>query len=163
MKEFLLAPWPWWFSGIIIGLIVPLLQWFSGKDFGVSTSLQEIGALCARGKGPDYLKNFDWRSGLWTLVFAAGVVIGGWIANSLLSQEPIAFLPQSFHSTGGIIRLLAGGFLVGFGSRYAGGCTSGHSITGIANLNLPSLIATLFFFAGGLAVTWGLGSWLVLK
>ena len=59
---------------------------------------------------------------------------------------------------GGALKLLVGGFLIGFGTRYAGGCTSGHSITGISNFNLPSLLATICFFAGGLAVTWGLGS-----
>ncbi|MDF1810862.1 MAG: YeeE/YedE thiosulfate transporter family protein [Verrucomicrobiales bacterium] len=157
MIDFIMAPWPWWFSGIIIGLIVPLLYLLSGKGFGVSTSFQEVGALCARGTGPDYLKNFDWRAGLWTLVFAGGIILGGYLANSILSREPITFLPESFHSTGGMIKLLIGGFLVGFGTRYAGGCTSGHAINGIANLNLPSLIATIFFFVGGLAVTWGLG------
>ena len=62
-----------------------------------------------------------------------------------------------FTSLKGISLLLIGGFLVGFGARYAGGCTSGHAITGIANLNWPSLVATVFFFVGGLAVTWGLG------
>ena len=160
MKEFLMEPWPWWFSGIIIGLIVPLLYLLSGKGFGVSTSFQEMGALCSRGKGPEYLRNFDWRAGMWTLVFSAGIVLGGFLANSVFSDQPIAFLPESFHSTGGIVRLLIGGFLVGFGTRYAGGCTSGHAINGIANLNLPSLIATIFFFVGGLAVTWLLGSFL---
>jgi len=159
MIEFLMNPWPWWFSGIIIGLIVPLLYLTSGKGFGVSTSFQEVGALCSRGNsGPDYLKSFNWRAGMWTLVFAAGIALGGYVANSLLSREAIQFLPESFHSTGGMIRLLIGGFLVGFGTRYAGGCTSGHAINGIANLNLPSLVATIFFFVGGLAVTWGLGS-----
>lgn len=157
MREFLLQPWPWWFSGILIGLVVPLLYFLSGKGFGISTSFQELGALCTRGRGPDYLKNFDWRAGLWTVVFAVGILIGGFLANFVLSSEPIAFLPDFYHSPGGMIRLLVGGFLVGFGTRYAGGCTSGHAITGIANLNLPSLIATVFFFVGGLAVTWGLG------
>lgn len=158
MKEFLLQPWPWWFSGTIIGLIVPLLYLLSGKGFGVSTSFQELGALCCRGRGPDYLRNFDWRSGLWTLVFAVGISIGGFIAVHWLSTNPINFLPESYHSTGGMIKLLIGGWLIGFGTRYAGGCTSGHAINGIANLNLPSLIATIFFFVGGVAVTWGLGN-----
>jgi len=159
MKEFLMEPWPWWFSGLLIGLIVPLLHWLGGKDFGISTSFQQMGALCTRGvKAPAYLREFNWRAGMWTLVFAAGVVLGGFIANYFLSNQPIAFLPESYHSAGGIARLLIGGVLVGFGTRYAGGCTSGHAINGIANLNLPSLIATIFFFVGGLAVTWGLGT-----
>ncbi len=158
MKDFLLDPWPWWFSGILIGLIVPLLYLLSGKAFGVSTSFQELGALCARGRGPDYFKSFNWRAGLWTVVFAVGIALGGFTAAFVLSRDGIDFLPASYHSPGGVIRLLVGGFLVGFGTRYAGGCTSGHAINGISNRNLPSLIATVFFFVGGLAVTWGLGS-----
>lgn len=153
-----MSPWPWWFSGVIIGLIVPLLYLVSGKGFGVSTSFQELGALCCKFKGPEYLSKFDWRAGLWTLVFAAGIVIGGWVAVNLLSDQPIAFLPETFHSPSGVVKLLVGGILIGFGTRYAGGCTSGHAINGISNLNLPSLIATIFFFVGGIAVTWVLGS-----
>jgi uncharacterized membrane protein YedE/YeeE len=77
-----------------------------------------------------------------------------------MCAEPVQLLPESFASPSGAAKLLFGGFLVGFGTRYAGGCTSGHSITGIANLNWPSLLATICFFAGGLAVTWGLGNFL---
>ena len=154
--DFILQPWPWWFSGILIGLTVPLLYLLAGKAFGISTSFQEVGALC--GSKLDYLKNHKWRSGIWTLVFAAGIALGGFISVALLSSEPIEFLPSSFYSVGGAVRLVIGGVLIGFGTRYAGGCTSGHSITGIANLNWPSLVATIFFFVGGLAVTFGLGN-----
>lgn len=158
MKEFIMSPWPWWFSGVIIGLIVPLLYLVSGKGFGVSTSFQELGALCCKNKGPEYLRNFDWRAGVWTLVFVAGIIIGGWVGRHLLSNHPIAFLPETFHSPSGVLKLIVGGILIGFGTRYAGGCTSGHAINGISNLNLPSLIATIFFFVGGIAVTWIFGS-----
>ena len=82
---------------------------------------------------------------------------GGFLATRFLCAEPIAFLPAHYHSLGGALRLLIGGFCVGFGARYAGGCTSGHAISGISNLNWPSLLATACFFAGGLVVTWGLG------
>jgi uncharacterized membrane protein YedE/YeeE len=157
MNEFLMQPWPWWFSGVLVGLTVPLLYFLAGKSFGISTSFQEVGAMC----GPcnlDYLKDHKWRSGIWTVVFAVGIGIGGFVAVNLLSSNPVEFLPSSFVSVGGAFRLLIGGVLVGFGTRYAGGCTSGHAITGIANLNWPSLVATIFFFVGGLAVTWGLGT-----
>ncbi len=153
----IMQSWPWWVSGILIGLTVPLLYIFVGKAFGISTSLQEAGALCAPHSKLEYLSKFDRRANLWTLVFALGIAIGAFIATKFLSEEPAQLLPESFDSVGGGIRLLLGGFLIGFGTRYAGGCTSGHSITGIANLNWPSLVATMFFFAGGLAVTWGLG------
>ncbi|MEM7454313.1 MAG: YeeE/YedE thiosulfate transporter family protein [Planctomycetota bacterium] len=158
--EFILQPWPWWFSGILIGLTVPLLYLLTGQGFGISTSFQQVGAMCFPNSKYPYLREFNRRKGMWTLMFAIGIAIGGYVANSLLSAQPVEFLPESFVSTSGAIRSFAGGVLIGFGTRYAGGCTSGHSITGISNLNWPSLVATIFFFAGGLAVTWGLGSFL---
>ena len=156
--ESIMQPWPWWLSGILIGLTVPLLYFLAGKAFGISTSLQEVGALCAHNSKIEYLNKFDRKANLWTIVFAVGIGIGAFLATRFLSDDPKPFLPESFANLSGAIKLLVGGFLIGFGTRYAGGCTSGHSITGISNLNWPSLLATICFFAGGLAVTWGLGS-----
>jgi uncharacterized membrane protein YedE/YeeE len=153
-----MQPWPWWFSGILIGLTVPLLYFLTGQGFGISTSFQQIGAMCSPASKLSYLKDFDRRKGMWTLMFATGIAIGGYVANQFLSATPVEFLPESFMNVGGGIKLFVGGILIGFGTRYAGGCTSGHAITGIANLNWPSLVATIFFFVGGLGVTWGLGS-----
>lgn len=155
--NWIMQPWPWWASGILIGLTVPLLYLLAGKAFGISTSLQQAGAMCAPNSKLEYFNKYDRKGNLWTIVFAVGIAIGSFIAVTFLSNEPVTFLPESFQSLGGGIKLLVGGFLIGFGTRYAGGCTSGHSITGIANLNWPSLIATIFFFVGGLATTWGLG------
>lgn len=158
--EFLMQPWPWWLSGVLVGLTVPLLYLLAGKGFGISTSLQQIGAMCCSGSKLSYFRDYDQRKGLWTLMFVMGIVGGGFIATQYLSSTPVEFLPDSYLSLPGAIRLLVGGVLIGFGTRYAGGCTSGHAITGIANLNWPSLVATIFFFVGGLAVTWGLGRFL---
>lgn len=156
--DFIMQPWPFWLSGILIGLTVPLLYWLTGQGFGISTSLQQIGAMCAPRSKWSYFQNYNRRTGLWTLLFAVGIVIGGFVASRFLSAQPVEFLPEFYHTAGGAARLLVGGILIGFGTRYAGGCTSGHAITGIANLNWPSLVATIFFFVGGLTVTWGLGS-----
>ena len=160
MIDFLLQPWPWWLSGIMIGLTVPLLYIMAGKPFGISTSLRHIGAACTPNVGFDYIRNHDWRGGSWNLVFVVGIIVGSFIAVTFLSSAPVDLLPASYYSMGGAIRLLGGGVLVGFGTRYAGGCTSGHAITGLSNLNWPSLVATACFFIGGLAVTWGLGSFI---
>ena len=156
--DFIMQPWPWWFSGILVGLTVPLLYFLTGQGFGISTSFQQIGALCSPNSKLAYFRDFNKRKGMWTLMFAIGIATGGFIANHWLSTEPVEFLSESFMTVGGAIRLLIGGVLIGFGTRYAGGCTSGHAITGISNLNWPSLVATIFFFVGGLTVTWGLGS-----
>lgn len=158
--NWIMQPWPWWLSGILIGLTVPLLYIFAGKAFGISTSLQQVGAMCAPNSNMEYLRGHDRKAHFWTLVFVAGIGVGAFIASHYLSSDPKPLLPASYKSVAGGIKLLIGGFLVGFGSRYAGGCTSGHSITGISNLNWPSLVATIAFFAGGLAVTWGLGHFL---
>jgi len=119
--------------------------WPTGQGFGISTSFQQIGALCSPNSKLNYFRDFNKRKGMWTLMFAAGVAAGGFIANHWLSAQPVVFLPESYMSMGGAVRLLIGGILVGFGTRYAGGCTSGHAITGISNLNWPSLVATIFF------------------
>ncbi len=158
--DWIMQPWPWWLSGLLIGLVVPLLYILAGKDFGISTSLQQIGAMCVPNSKLEYFSNYDRQGGLWTLVFVIGIGIGGYLGSHWLSSQPIEFLPESYLSVSGGIKLLLGGFLIGFGTRYAGGCTSGHAITGISNLNWPSLVATIFFFVGGLAVTWGLGSFI---
>jgi len=156
--EQIMQPWPWWVSGILIGLTVPLLYLLAGKAFGISTSFQQAGAICAPNSKFEYLRKHDRQANMWTLIFVVGIAMGGFIANRFLSSQPATLLPESFATTTGAIKLLCGGFLIGFGTRYAGGCTSGHSITGIANFNWPSFLATICFFAGGLAVTWGLGS-----
>ena len=158
MIDFIMGPWPWWLSGGLIGLIVPLLFVSIGKGFGISSSLQHIGAICSPNSKIDYLGKHEWRRGIWNLVFIVGIAFGAFVAANFLSAEPVRLLPASSYSVVGVIRLLAGGVLVGFGTRYAGGCTSGHTITGISNFNLPSLVATIFFFMGGLALTWSLGS-----
>lgn len=156
--EFIMQPWPWWFSGILVGLTVPLLYLLTGQGFGISTSFQQIGTMCSPNSKLNYFRDFNSRKGMWTLLFVIGIAVGGYVANNFLSAKPIEFLPESYMNVGGAIRLLIGGILIGFGTRYAGGCTSGHAITGISNLNWPSLVATIFFFVGGLGVTWGLGS-----
>ncbi|MCA9191634.1 MAG: YeeE/YedE family protein [Planctomycetales bacterium] len=146
--------WHWSISGILIGLTVPMLFWCAGKSFGISTSLQQLGAMCSPNSRLDYLRKFDQRENFWTVVFVAGIAAGAGLANQFLTSESVEFLPNSFYSWVGATKLLIGGFLIGFGTRYAGGCTSGHSITGIAHANWASLWATICFFIGGLAVTW---------
>jgi hypothetical protein len=154
--QWITESWPWWFSGVLIGLVVPMLQYLAGRDFGISTSLQQIGALCAPKSRLDYLKSHHRRDGMWLIYFVGGLALGGFIGSHLLSHQPIEFLPSWSESPAGLLRLLGGGVLIGFGARYANGCTSGHSVTGMANLNAPSYLATCCFLAGGLAVTWAL-------
>lgn len=178
MLDFITSPWPWYVAGPLIALTMVLMLYF-GKSFGISSTLQTICSIGGAGKFSDYFK-LDWKSASWNLFFAAGAVIGGFIASEyMMPDEAIAlsdktveslkavgienpgaeFLPSSIYSIEnlftiqGILFFVVGGFLVGFGTRYAGGCTSGHSISGLSNLELPSLVATIGFFIGGLIVT----------
>lgn len=179
MIEFLSQPWPWYVAGPIIGLFVPALLIFGGKQFGLSANLRHMCAATLPGN-LDFLK-YDWkRSGIWNLTLIFGIAVGGFIAMNFLT-EPGAMVDlapatvtalrdlgvtdfsgivppeliswEALGTVPGIIMILGGGFLVGFGARYAGGCTSGHAISGLADLQFPSLVAVLGFFAGGLLAT----------
>lgn len=177
MLELLKQPWPWYVSGTTIALIMVLLIVF-GKSFGFSSNLRTLCTLAGAGKKYSFF-NSDWKSQKWNLLFLLGSVIGGVIAATVLRTEKPMELSQatikdlaglhiifdgqlnpsqlfglaSITSFKGIMILLTGGLLVGFGSRYAGGCTSGHAVSGLSNLQLPSLIAVVGFFAGGLVMT----------
>jgi len=172
-------PWPWYVAGPLIGLMVPLLLLIGGKSFGISSNLRHLCAATVPSGIP--LFQYDWkRDGGWNLLFAAGVLLGGFIAASVLlpdgytvaisaaTQRDLRALGigdlsglvpqelmgwQALASARGWLTLGAGGFLVGFGSRWAGGCTSGHAISGLAAFQLPSLIAVIGFFVGGLLMT----------
>lgn len=173
MINFLRQPWTWYVAGVIIGLIVPALLILGNKHFGISANLRHACAACF----PANIKFFkyDWKKEVWNLFFVLGILIGGFIAAQYLSNpddikvapklltelkgygitDTASMLPseifswESLLSLRGLILLVGGGFLVGFGTRYAGGCTSGHAIMGLSNLQFPSLIATISFMAGG--------------
>lgn len=176
--ELLTQPWPWYIAGPLIGLMVPLLLLLTGKSFGISSSLQHVCAATLPGRA-EYFR-YDWKQrGLWNLTFVLGILIGGVIAGTVLaSPDPIAiseatradlaalgirdfsglvpddlFTWSNLLTVPGFIVIVLGGFLLGFGARYAGGCTSGHAITGMANFDRASLIAVVGFFIGGLVIT----------
>ena len=179
MIAFLSQPWPWYVAGPLIGLMVPLLLVLTGKNFGVSSTLRHACAATLPGKAAYF--RYDWKKkGLWNLTFVLGILLGGIIAGTLLlNPDPIAIseathadlagigirtftglMPDDIFSWStlstipGLIIIVGGGFLLGFGARYADGCTSGHAIMGLATFQKPSLIAVIGFFIGGLTVTY---------
>lgn len=157
MMAWIFEPWPWYIAGPLIGLSVPLLLLLANRPLGISSSFRHIGAVCTPRLRLPYLRNYNWRESSWNLIFVAGVLIGAFVASRFLSAEPVSLLPESVETVPGLIKLAIGGVLVGFGTRYANGCTSGHTIMGISMLNPVSLVATVFFFVGGLIVTYGFG------
>jgi uncharacterized membrane protein YedE/YeeE len=185
MIEFIQQPWPWYVAGILIGLTVPALLLLGNKHFGISSSLRHICAACIPGNISFF--KYDWKKEIWNLFFVAGVLIGGIVATQLLSNpDPIIvsektvqdlqalnivvdnnLMPASIFSfenlftLRGLLFFVVGGFMVGFGTRYAGGCTSGHAIMGISNLQWPSVIATCCFMAGGFLMVHAIFPWLM--
>jgi uncharacterized membrane protein YedE/YeeE len=171
--------WPWYVAGPLLGLIMLLLIYF-GKTFGMSSNLRTLCTVMGAGKKTEFFR-FDWKSQRWNLVVVLGAMLGGFIATHYLSDgsgvniNPVTvtelqqmnidapqgkLIPDALSSAEALQSpkilaiLLIGGLLVGFGTRYAGGCTSGHAITGLSNLQLPSLIAVIGFFIGGLIMSW---------
>jgi uncharacterized membrane protein YedE/YeeE len=167
--------WPWYVSGFIIGLIMLTLIYF-GKHFGMSSNLESLCSMSGLGKKISYF-DFDWKANQWNLIVVLGAILGGFVAAHFMSDptnvsinsktiEQLAMLGidapngklapdalfgnQIFESPKSIFILILGGVLIGFGTRYAGGCTSGHAISGLSNLQLPSLKAVIGFFIGGL-------------
>lgn len=179
MIELIKQPWPWYVGGPIIAIVYATLLYF-GKGFGISASLRAMCSALGAGKRISFF-NFDWRGQNWNFMFVLGAILGGFIAVKWLSNgSPIdlsestikelenygisswqnGLVPTEFFNWSnvftlqGIIIMALGGFFIGFGSRYAGGCTSGHAISGLADLQIPSLVAVIGFFIGGLVMTW---------
>ncbi|MBL7830871.1 MAG: YeeE/YedE family protein [Saprospiraceae bacterium] len=173
MLELLKSPWHWSVAGLMIGLTVPILLILGNKKFGISSSMRHVCAICIPANIP-YFK-YDWKKEIWNLFFVGGILIGGFIAAHFLSNDNSIIVADAtrlkldgygitdYHSLlpsdlfnwdnlftlRGLVFFVLGGFFVGFGTRYAGGCTSGHSIMGLSSLQLPSLIATISFMVGG--------------
>ena len=147
----LLSPWPWYVVGPLIGLTVPMLLFIGGKGLGISGSFRHICSIALPTTKVPFLRDNDWKRDIWNLLFVAGVSLGGFAATRYLSSVPLDLIPDSYTTLTGMLQILAGGFLVGFGARYAGGCTSGHAIMGLSTLQKASLISVLAFFLGGLS------------
>jgi len=148
--DWLYQPWPWYISGPLIGLTVPALLLLVGKPFGISSSFRHLASISSPRSRLPYLSDNDWRGEAWSLVFVAGVLLGAFVAAHFLSDSVVRLLPDHYRQWSGGLRLFIGGLFVGFGTRYADGCTSGHSIMGMSSLKWPSLVATICFFIGGL-------------
>ncbi len=173
--NFITQTWPWYLSGFLIGVIMLFLIYF-GKVFGMSSNLRTLCSIGGAGRFVPFF-NFDWRAQLWNIAVIVGAMAGGFVAVHYMSDpsnvsinpqtirqlealgiDPpqgrlmpeIMFGTEAFKYPKMIFILLMGGALIGFGTRYAGGCTSGHAISGLSNLQIPSLKAVIAFFVGGL-------------
>lgn len=142
----------WLVYGILIGLFVPIILFLGNKQFGISSAMQNICSVIIP-KTKTFFSEDELKNNSWKIYFVIGIVIGGLLASNVFEESSISYLPDHYYSLSGIVTLFLGGILVGFGTRYANGCTSGHSITGLSLLKLSSLLATISFFVGGLIYT----------
>jgi len=177
--DFILQPWPWFIGGPLIAISL-LLYFYFGQNFGASTNFETLCTMSGAGKVSDYFKK-DWKQRDYALLFVVGLIIGGFITEGFLipdqtidlnpdtiqelsdlgfSNVASQYFPDEIFSTEvvfslkGFLILIVSGIFIGFGTRYAGGCTSGHAITGLSSLQFPSLLAVIGFFIGGIIATW---------
>ena len=183
--EWLYQPWPWYVAGPLIGLMVPVMLFIGNRSFGISNNLRHLCAITQPPQVDVEFFRYNWREHTWSLVFVIGTALGGFLAGVVFANpEPVKISPATqamllnwgftlpgqrlvpdelFHtSVRNFTFLFAAGVLVGFGTRYAGGCTSGHAITGLSTLQLPSLYAVLGIFGGGLFASWLLVPWMLI-
>lgn len=181
-RDFISQPWPWYAAGPLLAMIMFILLYF-GHEFGISENFRLMCAADGADKMDDFFK-INWQAGQWNLLVALGAVFGGYLASHYfvhssgdlahissatvttlkkigvdVQEGNVPLVPEFISWKGlmswqGLLMIAGGGFLVGFGARYAGGCTSGHAISGLSALQLPSLAAVVGFFAGGLFVTY---------
>lgn len=179
--DWLTRPWPWYVTGPLLGLFAPGLLLLGNKAFGISENLRHACAIALPKRGTYF--RYDWRKeGAWNLIFFGGIALGGFLAGFVFrNPEPVAIAASTVadlaalgvsHTAGllpadlfqwqglatlpGFVLMVVGGFFVGFGARWAGGCTSGHGIAGLAELQWPSLVALAGFFVGGIVVSFGI-------
>lgn len=149
--------WEWYIAGPLLGLFVPLLLLLRNKLLGISSSFIQICAALLPNRR-ELFAGLTKEGDDWKIYFVIGILLGAYIAANFLSNTPGNFLPDFYFTTSGYIKLLIGGFFVGFGTRYANGCTSGHTITGLSLLQSSSLKASIAFFIGGLLFTYTIGN-----
>jgi uncharacterized membrane protein YedE/YeeE len=182
IRDFIAQPWPWYIAGPLLAFVMFILLYF-GHEFGISENFRLMCAADGADKMNEFFK-IDWRTGEWNLLVALGAVFGGYLAshyfigtqgdiahisnatvqslnniNIKATEGKVPLIPEFISWKGlttwqGLLMIAGGGFMVGFGARYAGGCTSGHAISGLSALQLPSLIAVVGFFIGGLLITY---------
>lgn len=146
------STWNWYIAGPLIGLFVPLLLIIGNKMFGISSVFEHICSV-SLPKSVSSVLDYSRTKNAWKFYFVIGIALGAYISVNFLSDAPTDFLPEHYYSVSGYIELFIGGILVGFGTRYANGCTSGHAITGFSLLNSGSIKSTISFFIGGLIYT----------
>jgi uncharacterized membrane protein YedE/YeeE len=152
-----LTPIHWALGGAGIAAVTLTLLFVANRRLGISTSLED---LCSFVLPTPYFQRAAVVSGrTWRMPFAAGLVLGGFLSAVLGGGwSPIWALgifdtQIGFGPAGKLAWMFAGGVFIGFGTRLAGGCTSGHGIFGMSNLERPSLLSTLAFMAGGIVTT----------
>lgn len=152
--EIFTSIWHWSISGFLFGIIMLCLNYLGGY-FGLSSSYRTICSMAGLSNISIFFK-YDWKKEIWQILFIAGIITGGYIVHLLNAETAVpdkTYIPSNLFSSNdpiALVVLFCGSLLSGFGARYAGGCTSGHLISGISNLQFPSFLVLLFFMIGGI-------------
>lgn len=152
-----LEPYHWAIAGAGIGVLTLFLLFVMRTRLGISTGLENVCALVLRG--PYFRRSALTTSHRWRLPLLLGLLLGG-VLSAVLGGgwEPfwdLGLFDQVIGAgpVGKLLWMFGGGVLIGFGTRLAGGCTSGHGIFGMANLERAGIVATLSFMAAGVVTT----------
>ena len=176
-EKIFVETWPCYVSGPLVGLYVLAFLYFKKRPLGASSAFQAV-IEAAQGKGdPGDFRGLKSKVDLppvdprdpaprWRVWWLAGLFLGGLLCWAMggtgCGTLNLPGMAEFFRlGTAGLAAILFfGGILIGVGTRMSGGCTSGHAITGISNLQAPSIYATCVFFAVGMAFSFALRAWL---
>jgi uncharacterized membrane protein YedE/YeeE len=164
MLEFLtLARYSPYIAGAGIGIVSCLAFVFADRPLGCSTAFVKARGLIGKLVSAEKTLSMEYYREIvpqvdWPFMIIPGIIIGAFLSSILSGTFHVFWVPELWASVFGpgvILRIavaLAGGILLGFGARWAGGCTSGHGISGSIQLSLASMVTAACFFAGGIAV-----------
>ncbi len=156
LRSIFVEPWPFWAGGVVIGMLVPLLYYYFNTALGVSTGYGNLVKIILPSKNLQWIKAKFAETWSWRVFFIIGIVLGGLISSIFSGNFGFTAEMGRFTSIAqwpapaNAVYFFVGGSLIGLGARIAGGCTSGHSIHGIANLHFSSIAVTIFFLIGGI-------------
>ncbi len=156
LRTIFVDPWPFWAGGMIIGLLVPLLYYYYNTALGVSTGYGNLVKIFLPSRHLEWIKTKFPETWSWRVYFIIGIILGGFISSALAGNAGLTTEMGRFTDTvqwPGLLTAIyffVGGVLLGLGARIAGGCTSGHSIHGLANLHISSMLASAMFVIGGI-------------
>jgi uncharacterized protein len=152
-----LPPLHWAIAGAGIAAVTLGLLFLTNRRLGISAGFEDVCSLVLQQ--PYFVRSGLRSARKWRLPFVGGLILGGFLSaiggGGWQPTWALGMFDQviGFGPAGKIAWMFVAGLFIGFGTRLGGGCTSGHGIFGLSNLELPSLVTTISFMAGGILTT----------